>query len=402
MSSTSTRSGAARGLRACLLVLGLACVALSLVATVRGRNELVVPIVLAAIYGGAWFVAGSSLGGRGIVRGAFTSLVVLSVIAVLPEMALRASSFRHQSGIEFGWPRPQHFQKLVKDERLLWTLDPNREGVNSLGFPGDEIAPKDAGAFRILYLGDSCTFEDAPVVPYTRRLQDRLRATRENGARMEYVTLALPGYTSHQGRILAEDYGAMVDPDLVVVYYGWNDHWLAYGAIDSEKVMEDSARTRALEWAHARVRLVQAVSYLRDARRERPASVSGRPRVPLEEYRDNLVAIVRRFEELDVPVILITAPTSHRNVGVPDYLVDLDFVVDRASAVSIHTDYTDVVREVAASEGTYLLDLEEAFNAMEPERLEQLMMVDGIHFSDAGAKEAAARLDLFLAEQLEL
>src|SRR5438093_278244 len=74
-------------------------------------------------------------------------------------------------------------------------------------------AAKPAGGFRIVCLGDSVTFgfrvplvfPDKPTVydpyaqPYPRLLEDRLRAANP-GRWIEVIALAVPGYSSHQGR----------------------------------------------------------------------------------------------------------------------------------------------------------------------------------------------------------
>ena len=63
------------------------------------------------------------------------------------------------------------------------------------------------------------------------------------------------------------------------VFFGWNDHWLAYGAPDSQKA---SSRWRQQLQSELRsLRLVQWVDSLRSAGTARPLDV---PRVSREEY----------------------------------------------------------------------------------------------------------------------
>ncbi len=66
------------------------------------------------------------------------------------------------------------------------------------------------------------------------------------------MTLALSGYSSHQGRVLAELYGETLEPDLAVIYFGWNDHWRAYQTIDSQKVVTETRSVWASGFAAAR------------------------------------------------------------------------------------------------------------------------------------------------------
>ena len=84
--------------------------------------------------------------------------------------------------------------------------------------------------FRIIYLGDSCTQQGFPGI--IERLLNYFFGT--DSLRFECITLAVSGYSSYQGKVMAEMYGGLFEPDLVVVLFGWNDHWQAYHSIDSK------------------------------------------------------------------------------------------------------------------------------------------------------------------------
>ncbi len=77
------------------------------------------------------------LGERGKNTEWFISIAVLNLLLLTPETALRLYQFQYETGIQFAYPKS--FQKFIPHEELFWTLPPNQEGVNSLGFPGDEI-----------------------------------------------------------------------------------------------------------------------------------------------------------------------------------------------------------------------------------------------------------------------
>ena len=328
-------------------------------------------------------------------------LAVLNIAFVIPEWALRVAGFRHESGVQFGFPRPEQFDRFVRDESLFWTLDPAAEGVNSRGFPGAEWSErKPPGEFRILYLGDSCTYEKEHVVSYPSLVHE-LREVRGR-AGGDYISLAVPGYSTHQGRILAERYGAALEPDVAVVFFGWNDHWLAYGEIDSEKALGVGPVAQLTDWVHGHSRLVQWVSYgvaqAAEGLREEPAGPR-RLRVPLPEFERNLRAIVAAFRRADVPVIVVTAPSAHAALGVPRYVVERGFSVDAETALVDHARYAAAARAVAESEGAWLLDLERDFGAVPPERLRRYFRVDGIHLSLLGAVEVALRVDAVVEER---
>jgi lysophospholipase L1-like esterase len=319
------------------------------------------------------------------------TLATLNLFLVVPELGFRVAGFRAESGIQFGYPRPTAFMGFAPDERLFWRLQPSTQYANSLGFPGDEIvSPKPAGRYRVMFLGDSCTQQGYPDI-----VESFLNESgRNSSTQVEAITLALSGYSSHQGRVLAELYGETLEPDVAVVYFGWNDHWLAYQTIDSQKVVKGTRSPWASSLAVARrLRLVQGLESL-------SASVSGsdmpidQVRVPIPQYQENLLRVQKTFERRKVPVVFISAPTSHYRLGVPDYLVDLHFVADKASSVALHRSYNQIVREVAKATGSYLLDLEQNFDSRND--LNAIFMADGIHFTQSGLALVAKRVSDFL------
>ena len=93
---------------------------------------------------------------------------------------------------------------------------------NSLGMRGEEPrAPKPAGTFRILCLGDSVTL--GPGVPEEAIYPSRLRALLADG-RTEVVTAGVGGWnTVEEERFLATNF-ERIEPDLVVLLYVTNDN----------------------------------------------------------------------------------------------------------------------------------------------------------------------------------
>lgn len=329
--------------------------------------------------------------GKGV--GIFLSLAMINLIFVIPEFGLEVGNFSYETGIQFGYPRPSQFERLKLDSDLFWRLDPSRPNVNSEGFPGEEfVIPKPEDTYRILFLGDSCTLQG-----YPEEVEASLNEEYASGGlRFESVSLAVYGYSSHQGRILTEMYGSILEPDLVVIYFGWNDHWLAYGAIDAEKDVSTSALSKLYISLH-RFKLGQFLFWVSDnlfGGKENNLLES--VRVPIDHYEGNLLAMNDFYSRADVPVIYITAPTSHYKLGVPDYLIEMQYARDRESVEELHKAYNDVVRHVVQEAGVYGLDLESTFNAFSPIKMEELFLDDGIHFEEAGIQEVSAHLVEFL------
>ncbi|MCZ6594500.1 MAG: GDSL-type esterase/lipase family protein [Bacteroidetes bacterium] len=327
------------------------------------------------------------------------SIAVLNLFVVVPELALRAVDFRYESGIQWGWPRPSHFLFYEPDGKLFWKLKSSNPNVNSLGFPGKEIIfPKSNNVFRIMFLGDSVTQQGYP------ELVEHFLNTKSPGnpKKFECIKFAIAGYSSHQGRVLAEMYGIKHKPDLVFVYYGWNDHWQAYGATDSGKRIKTSGNvwSKINSFAYHNIRLLQGLTALRGAFGGQNAPTD-EVRVPEEQYRENLRRIQKIFEIENIPVVFITAPTSHYRLGVPDYLVDMGFVPDKQSAVKRHKEYNQIVKQVAKAGGSFLLDLETEFSSTSDESLRAIFVNDGIHLTGIGVGIVAKRIVDFFETDLK-
>ena len=326
----------------------------------------------------------------------FLSLAVVNMLLIIPELSLRLTDFHYETGIQFGYPRPIQFIRFELDPNLYWKLDPSYPGVNAYGFPGEEFTiPKPENTFRILYLGDSVTVQGYP------QEVERLLNASHGGASLafESVSLAVYGYSTYQGKILADRYGEILQPDLVVVLYGWNDHWLAYGAKDSEKEIDLSPLSQLAIDLH-QFRLAQGIFWIGDRIRGVQNVPINEVRVPLGEYRENLLAIEETFVRISAPIMLITAPTSHYRLGVPDALVEKLFAQDEETAVTLHREYNQVVRENAEEKGIILLDLEANLDSLPEGDLESIFMEDGIHFTPVGVLEVADRIVQTIEEEI--
>jgi lysophospholipase L1-like esterase len=321
---------------------------------------------------------------------------VLLVLAV-PELVLRAIGFQYEAGVAFLIPEEDEaFVAFEPDPHLLFKFDPSHPKVNSLGFPDDEVVlPKPHGVFRMLFLGDSCTQQGLPD-----EVAERLALSSE--ASFDAVTLAVAGYSSYQGRVMAERIAGDLEGDLAVVYFGWNDHWLAHGAPDSKKIAvqtEVGAIEGLVNSLRERSRLMQGLVRLQVELRRRGDPASAQLRVPIAEYRSNLEAIATRLDALGMPVVFVTAPTSHYSLGVPAELVRDRFAANRESVPQLHVSYNRVVRKVARETGSGLLDLEKDMRDFGPARLSKLFTEDGIHFTSEGLRFVGRRIARYLREQ---
>ena len=238
------------------------------------------------------------------------------------------------------------------DPLLLWRLKPNLDHVvwdftvlstNSEHLraeqPSQHLSAKQPGTIRIVCLGDSVTFGyRVPVVwpdkpseydpewlPFPMLLEKQLRAA--NPARsVEVITMAVPGYTSHQGLTWLRRDLNKLNPDLLTVSFGWNDASLSdvpdreavrtnwYAVAVRWLVDHSQAFAHATRWLRAREALKQqAEAETQPHVRSRPV-----PRVPQQEYLNNLLAIEDLAHRHGTAVIVIAAPYRDHSSEAPE------------------------------------------------------------------------------------
>ncbi|HEY8186291.1 MAG TPA: SGNH/GDSL hydrolase family protein [Pyrinomonadaceae bacterium] len=242
------------------------------------------------------------------------------------------------------------------DPLLLWRLKPNLDhavwdftvlSTNSEHLRSEQssrqLQAKQPGAIRIVCLGDSVTFgyRVPPVwpetpsdynpewLPFPMLLEKELRTANPNH-NIEVITMAVPGYTSHQGLAWLRRDIDRLKPDLLTVSFGWNDasfsdvpdheairtNWSAVGVrwlIDNSQAFAHATRwLRAKETAKLQL---QDQGRLQSQPRIHKWPVA---RVSLQEYLDNIVAIEQLGRERGARVIVIAAPYRDRSSDAPE------------------------------------------------------------------------------------
>lgn len=247
---------------------------------------------------------------------------------------------------------------FVSDPDLFWREpeDPSSAGGRPGRFirMGDPV-PAKSRKLRILTLGDSCTRISAGGRPYSVVLEQML-----DPVRVEVYNASLPGYTSHQGLAWLRKQLLAYQPDLVIIYFGWNDHWRSTGITD---------RDYAASLAPGRPRLLNLF-----ARKASPPPV----RVSEEDYAANLREMERLIGEAGGQSWVILAPYNINRENTAFYLENGN-IVPEDDPQRLHESYLAVAREVA---GGRAVDLASVFAGMEA--LPTLLMRDGIHPTDPG------------------
>jgi lysophospholipase L1-like esterase len=148
--------------------------------------------------------------------------------------------------------------------------------------------------FRVLVLGDSITFgwgvryEEA----YPTLLAEMLREARP-GREIHVLNASCSGYTAHQGAEMLRRRGLKYRPDVVTIWFGWNESFVWNGMTDAElarlfareHLLTSSATYRVLRY------MLRRGEY-QEIEEERKETGTGLPRMPLADYEARLEEMV--------------------------------------------------------------------------------------------------------------
>lgn len=254
-------------------------------------------------------------------------VVGLAIFPGIPEVLVRVAQPKSLDGfraVYFGGDArsPELF---VNDPALSWRLRPSVSFLlldvtvetDQHGFRRSPRSATEAheGERRILCLGDSTPFgwktPASQIFPELLAMQLDGRASSLPPWKL--LNAAVPGYSSYQARLQAEELIPRWRPALVVVCVGNNDAWPVERS-DREAIAATSS------WSRQFLRLARhshLALWIKDlaAPSEPPPLVlpsldRATQRVSLDEYRENLAAIVRVAREHDARVAIVASPAN--------------------------------------------------------------------------------------------
>jgi lysophospholipase L1-like esterase len=163
---------------------------------------------------------------------------------------------------------------------------------------------------------DKPTEYDHDWLPYPMLLEKHLNAANPD-RHIEAFPMAVPGYTSHQGLAWLRRDIDWLQPDLLIVSFGWNDASLS-DVPDSEAIRTD--------WYPVTIRWLidhsQAFAHATKSLRARNGAPGKRPkpvpRVNEKDYLNNLNAIVDLARSRGSKVIVIGAPYRDATTNPPE------------------------------------------------------------------------------------
>jgi lysophospholipase L1-like esterase len=234
---------------------------------------------------------------------------------------------------------------------------------------------KAAGVRRVICMGDSCSAQGMPT--YAGLLHELLQVTPPDGNTWEAFNTAVHGYSVLQGLHLFELRVRHFQPDIVTIFYGWNDHWLNETPDAQRLALTASPFARAMQNAIHRKRISALLQ------REQPESGAKIIRVPPADYERGLRDLIRDIRSAGAKPLVLTAPRAHTLTSL---LVHNGQAVSVDEAIRLHDEYVELTRRVAEAEGASLLDLAATFAGSENAAL---FSRDGIHFENAGRRRIA-------------
>lgn len=301
--------------------------------------------------------------------GAGVLLALISVIVTLTlvEGALRVAGFHYQlmPTVQFGWPDSHTIETTYADDPdLFWVTRDYREKLRTARRTHPDV----------VFMGDSCT----EFGTYPQRTMEALTAA--HAPVMTGIHLAAGGWSSEQGLIQLQRDVVPLHPKVIVVFYGWNDHWMALGPTDP-----DLHLARRFLWMADHLRIAQVAL---KARMGLSARNGQKPnRVPPERYRSNLDRIADLAKSAGITPVFVTAPSNYIVGREPAYLLRRH--VQRLSdVVPLHQQYVELTRAAARESGAVLCDAAAAFAAI-PGSHDRYFKADAIHFTADGDQELA-------------
>lgn len=305
---------------------------------------------------------------------AFSAAIVVMLLFAA-EAAVRAWALFFRTSYERYNPRTGRLE-LVPNIRYT-----NARGeefwINSKGFVGPEFDDEPApGVYRIIALGDSCTFATGFwQIGYPSILQRRLNGGTSTG-RFEVINAGIEGYNSAFALERIRDELLRYRPRLVIVYIGWNDLMKTDPARESHV-----DRYRGLAAGLERSYLVKAYTKLlfvhlrplvfRPRTGDDPDDARAFDDFVPARYRANLTEIARTLRAHDITPLFVTLPTVVRSGMTQDDLrrasVFFPYFSEAygvARLLSLHRAYNRTILDVAREQHIDVVDLQQVFEPL--------------------------------------
>jgi lysophospholipase L1-like esterase len=205
--------------------------------------------------------------------------------------------------------------------------------------------------------------------------------------RFEVLNGGVIGYTSLHALAWFETELEKLHPDIVTIYFGWNDMWR-----EKDSAVRDWFRTRVEERPARAVRSRLWETASRSFTFFQNTLGLSDLQVPPEKYRAALGAFARLGRAHGFTPIYMTAPSGFTDDRTPEWLIRQGFVARGDSAPRLRQTYNQVVAEVAETEHLPLADSAADFERSGGPALFASPEDDPIHPNEQGYRLIAERL----------
>jgi lysophospholipase L1-like esterase len=347
------------------------------------------------------------------LRDGLISVAIAFAFLAAVEGVLRLAGYRHEiapMSLRFGYPNPREIVDVFQPDPLLfWRMRPGSVfdaeapvPINAAGYRGHvPMEPSPAKSRRVVVMGDSVAFGASTSFP--ELLEERVRSAF--GTSIEVLNFGVPGYTIVQGLRQFDAEVAPLKPDVVIIAYGWNDHWLARGGMTDEERHPATGALAAVSRSLTKLRIAQALHAVidRGAAGNAVAPGPGAPRrVPLDAFRAHVEIFIEHAKRAGAVPVVVALPSGLAFGEFPEYLVGMGFTRAAEQAIADHRAYAAAARDAAAAAEADFIDLQPFFEG--PGGVTPgLFRGDKIHMTDAGnarIAEALAPMTLNVPEGL--
>jgi lysophospholipase L1-like esterase len=278
--------------------------------------------------------------------------------------------------------------------------------INSDGFVGKELEPEGSDLWRIVAVGDSCTYGGGhKTETYPAILELMLDQREPHDRRYEVVNAGISGLNSELALRRLRSKVIDLQPDVVTIYIGWNDLMK----------VDPLSQGEAKEWTLL-ARMIDDLWLVKGMRKliffhirpnlwipkTGPESRTGRfANFQPSIYERNLLEMIEAVREMDSRPVLLTLPT----VVKPDMRVEdlrrarvifpyFQSAYGVRDLLDLIEAYNQVIRGVAARKSVPLVDLSGTFEEFEDT---PRYFIDTMHLSPLGmqtvAREVLAALE---------
>ncbi len=196
--------------------------------------------------------------------------------------------------------------------------------------------------------------------------------------------MACYGYTSVQGLKVFQMQARELKPDIVTLYFGWNDHWLEMETDRNRMAVKTSPLYGKIYNLLKTKRLFMMTVKLGNSKgRSDAVRTELGFRVPPDEYKEVMTELISEIRAVGAYPVVITAPRRDSNTHQDKYGTGIDYN-------EAHDQYVQISIDVAAAHGADLLDLSSILAA---EEFDECFKDDGIHLTQSGLKLVAMEID---------